>query len=164
MSIQIRTVSDTRLHVVAYLVKILKNSGNGCGMVGKKTSHYWMLSWQCIVGLSQMTVGHKCISYIDRQTRGCRASSKHDVSACRHSQLQKLESDYGLYLHLQSALQSRALKPNLVHYSLKMWDLMATSFARDSIYAVSAHMLSQFRPSVSPYVCHTGDSCKNGCS
>jgi len=35
-------------------------------------------------------------------------------------------------------------------------------FARDSIYAVSAHMLSQFRPSVCPSVCHTGDSCKNG--
>ena len=34
-------------------------------------------------------------------------------------------------------------------------------FARDS-YAVSAHMLSQFRLSVCLSVCHTGDSCKNG--
>jgi len=37
-------------------------------------------------------------------------------------------------------------------------------FARDSIYAVSAHMLSQFRPSVCLSVCHTGDSSKNGWS
>ena len=37
-------------------------------------------------------------------------------------------------------------------------------FARDSIICYCAHMLSQFRPSVRPSVCHTGDSCRNGCS
>jgi len=34
------------------------------------------------------------------------ASAGPAASTCRHSQLQKLELDYGLYLHPQSALQS----------------------------------------------------------
>ena len=38
----------------------------------------------------------------------------------------------------------------------------AESFLRATAYMLSAHMLSQFRPSVRLSVCHTGGSVKNG--
>jgi len=39
---------------------------------------------------------------------------------------------------------------------------LAYYLLRATAYMLSAHMLSQFRPSVRLSVCHTGDSCKNG--
>ena len=48
----------------------------------------------------------------------------------------------------------------------QIWVYMPFSFLRATAYAVSAHMLSQFRPSVRLSVClsvrHTGGSVKNG--